>query len=443
MSHSPVHPQKKRVVITGIGAVTPLGLDAPSTWSALQEGRSGVAAITRFDASTCTTQIAAEVKGFDVTAALPAPLHPVPGGEPITQAMNGKESRRFGRFAHLGVKAALEAYADSGLDTVRATLNPKRVGINIGVGMGGLPEIEETYHDFMQKGFKRISPYFIPQTIPNMVGGQVSILLHFQGPNLCTVTACASSAHAIGESMRLIQRGEADVMIAGGAESTVSPLGVGGFAAMRALSTRNDAPEKASRPFDRDRDGFVLGEGAAILVLEELEHARARRAKIYAELVGYGASGDAYHMTSPAPEGEGGQRAMELALADAGIERTQVGYVNAHGTSTPAGDVEEARAIRRVFSTSSTDQIVVSSTKSMTGHLLGAAGGLEGMVCALVVRDGVIPPTINLEHLDPGCLELGMDFCAHQAQKRPQLKYALSNSFGFGGTNACLIFGKL
>ncbi len=288
---------KKRVVVTGIGTVTPLGLSASETWSALKQGQSGVGKITRFDATECAAQIAAEVKGFDVTRALSSPLTPVTGGDPLTQAMNGKEARRFGRFAQLGVSATLEAYADSGLDSIRNRLNPTRIGVNIGVGMGGLPEIEETHNDLLQKGFRRVSPYFIPQVIPNMVGGQVSILLHLQGPNLCTVTACASSAHAIGESMRLIQRGEADVMIAGGAESTVCALGVGGFASMRALSTRNDAPEKASRPFDQGRDGFVLGEGSAVLVLEEYEHARARGAKIYAELCGYGASGDAYHMT--------------------------------------------------------------------------------------------------------------------------------------------------
>ncbi len=434
---------KKRVVVTGIGTVTPLGLSASETWSALKQGQSGVGKITRFDATECAAQIAAEVKGFDVTRALSSPLTPVTGGDPLTQAMNGKEARRFGRFAQLGVSATLEAYADSGLDSIRNRLNPTRIGVNIGVGMGGLPEIEETHNDLLQKGFRRVSPYFIPQVIPNMVGGQVSILLHLQGPNLCTVTACASSAHAIGESMRLIQRGEADVMIAGGAESTVCALGVGGFASMRALSTRNDAPEKASRPFDQGRDGFVLGEGSAVLVLEEYEHARSRGAKIYAEICGYGASGDAYHMTSPAPEGEGGQRAMELALADAGIDRSSVGYVNAHGTSTPAGDVEEARAIRRVFKGLSQSQLVVSSTKSMTGHLLGAAGGLEGIVAALAVRDGIVPPTINLDQLDPGCAELDMDFCAHTAQERKHLRYALSNSFGFGGTNASLIFGKI
>lgn len=430
----------RRVVVTGLGAVTPLGLGVKGTWESALAGRSGVGPISLFDTTDCPVRFAAEVKGFDVAAPLPASLHPAPGQE-VTQAASTKDARRFGRFNHLGLAAGLEAYADSGLDAVRSQINPERIGVNIGVGMGGLPEIEAVHDDYLAKGYRRISPFFIPQVIPNMVAGQLSILLNLQGPNLCNVTACSSSAHSIGESFRQIRRGDADVMIAGGAEAVICRLGIGGFAAMRALSTRNDAPEAASRPFDRDRDGFVMGEGSAILVLEEFEHARKRGAKIYGELLGYGLSGDAYHMTSPAPEGEGGRRAMAMAIADAKIAPEKVGYVNAHGTSTPAGDVEEARAIRRVFA-NGPEHLVVSSTKSMTGHLLGAAGAIEAMFSILAMRDSVVPPTINLENLDPGCAELGLDFCANRAVER-KIEAALSNSFGFGGTNASLLFGRI
>jgi 3-oxoacyl-[acyl-carrier-protein] synthase II len=430
---------KRRVVVTGIGAVTPLGLTAGETWRNALEGKSGVANITRFDPVDCPVQFAAEVKNFDFTRAV-GPYHPA-DGLTVTQAASTKDARRFGRFCLLGLAAGLEAYGDSGLDALRGTMDPTRLGINIGAGMGGLPEIESIHDDFRAKGYKRITPFFIPQVIPNMISGQLSILLNLQGPNLCNVTACSSSAHSIGESYRQIQRGDADVMIAGGAECVISNLGIGGFAAMRALSTRNEDPQGASRPFDVGRDGFVMGEGGAVLVLEDYDFAKKRGAKIYGEIKGYGLSGDAYHMTSPAPEGEGGRRAMAIALKDSGLNPEQIGYVNAHGTSTPAGDVEESRAIRKIFP-NGPKHLHVSSTKSMTGHLLGAAGALEGMFSILAIREGKIPPTINLENLDPGCVELGLDFTANTAVEK-KVDYALSNSFGFGGTNASLIFGRV
>ena len=429
----------RRVVVTGIGAVTPLGLSVTDTWKNALEGVSGVAPITHFDTTECPVKFAAEVKGFDVTRAI-GPFHPA-ADQTVTQACSEKEMKRFGRFTHLGLAASMEAYADSGLDAHRSQISPERMGANIGVGMGGLPEIEAVHNDFLTRGFRRITPFFIPQVIGNMVSGQLSILLNLQGPNLCNLTACSSSAHAIGESFRQIQRGDADIMVTGGAEAVICKLGIGGFAAMRALSTRNDEPTKASRPFDTGRDGFVMGEGAATLILEEYEHAKKRGAKIYGEIKGYGLSGDAYHMTSPAPEGEGGRRAMAMALKDSGLNPEQVGYVNAHGTSTPAGDVEESRAIRRVFP-NAPEHLHVNSTKSMTGHLLGAAGAIEGVFSLLSIRDGVIAPTINLENLDPGCAELGMDFCANRAVEK-KVNYALSNSFGFGGTNASLLFGRV
>jgi 3-oxoacyl-[acyl-carrier-protein] synthase II len=432
---------RRRVVVTGIGAVTPLGLSALETWNAAIEGKSGVSKITLFDTTDCPVQFAAEVKGFDVTRPI-FPLKPRPElDELVTQAASSKDARRYGRFAQFALSASLEAYGDSGLEAIRNTLDPERIGVNISAGMGGLPEIEAVHNDFLAKGYKRITPFFILQSIINIPAGQLSILLNLKGPNIANVSACTSSAHALGESARMIERGDADIMIAGGAEATISQLGIGGFAAMKALSTRNDAPEAASRPFDTGRDGFVMGEGAATLVLEEYEHAKKRGAKIYAELVGYGLSGDAYHLTSPAEGGEGGYRAMKKALADAGISKESIGYVNAHGTSTPAGDVEEARAVRRLFE-NAPKHLQVSSTKSMTGHLLGAAGALEALFSILAVKEGIIPPTRNLESLDPGCKELGLDFTANTAVRK-QLTHALSNSFGFGGTNASLIFGKV
>ncbi|MEO5971214.1 MAG: beta-ketoacyl-ACP synthase II [Bdellovibrionia bacterium] len=430
---------KRRVVVTGIGAVTPLGLSAQETWKNALQGQSGIARTTLFELTDCPVTFSGEVKGFDVTRSV-GPYQPSPGN-PVTQAANSKEARRVGRFVHFALAAGLEAYGDSGLDSIRSKISPERMGVNIGVGMGGLPEIEAVHDEFLAKGYRRVTPFFIPQVIPNLASGQLSILLNLQGPNLCNVTACSSSAHSIGESYRQIQRGDADVIISGGAEAVICKLGIAGFAAMRALSTRNDSPEKASRPFDKDRDGFVMGEGSAVLVLEEYEFAKARGAKIYGEIRGYGLSGDAYHMTSPAPEGEGGRRAMAMALKDSQLNPEQIGYINAHGTSTPAGDAEEARAIARVFP-NGPEHLHISSTKSMTGHLLGAAGALETIFSLYAIRDGRIPPTINLESLDPACEALRLNFTANKSVEK-RLDYALSNSFGFGGTNASLIVGRL
>lgn len=433
--------KSRRVVVTGIGAVSPVGLTAGETWRNALEGKSGVSSISLFDTTDCPVKIAAEVKGFDVTRAT-GPFRPRPGSDvQITQASSAKDARRVGRFVHFALAAGLEAYGDSGLDSLRSEIDPTRMGANIGVGMGGLPEIEAVHNDFLSKGYRRITPFFIPQVIPNMASGMLSILLDLKGPNLCNITACASSSHSVGESFRQIQNGDADVMVAGGAEAVISKLGIGGFASMKALSTLNDAPEKASRPYDKDRDGFIMGEGAAVLILEEYEHARKRDAKIYGEIVGYGMTGDAYHMTSPAPEGEGGERAMRIALEDAGVDPERIGYVNSHGTSTPAGDPEEAAAIARVWG-SAKDKLHVSSTKSMTGHLLGAAGALEAMFSLLALRDGRIPPTINLENLDEDCAATGLNFTPNRAVEK-RLDYALSNSFGFGGTNGTLIFRRL
>ncbi len=430
---------RRRVVVTGMGALTPLGHTVKETWENALNGRSGVDRISLFDLTDCPVTIAGEVKNFDVTRAV-GPYHPSPETT-VTQAANSKEARKMGRFIHLSLAAGLDAYGDSGLEAHRSKIDPARIGVNIGVGMGGLPEISDVYDDLITKGYKRITPFFIPSVIPNLAAGHLSILLNIQGPNLCNVTACSSSAHSIGESFRQIVRGDADIMFAGGGEAVVCKLGIGGFASMRALSTRNEEPARASRPFDKDRDGFVMGEGSAILVLEEYEHAKQRGAKIYGEIKGYGLSGDAYHMTTPSPEGEGGRRAMEMALKDSQLNPEQIGYINAHGTSTPAGDVEEARAIARLFPKGS-EHLHISSTKSMTGHLLGAAGAIECIFSLLAIRDGKIPPTINLENLDARCAELGLDFTANQAVEK-RLDYALSNSFGFGGTNASLIVGRI
>jgi 3-oxoacyl-[acyl-carrier-protein] synthase II len=433
----------RRVVVTGIGAVCPLGQSIGEIWNNAIEGKSGIDRISLFDLTDCPVTIAGEVRNFDVTKPV-GPFHPRPNqsdAAPLTQAANAKDMRKMGRFIHLALAAGMDAYADSGLDAHRSTINPERMGCNIGVGMGGLPEIADVYDTLITKGYKRITPFFIPQVIPNMAAGHLSMLLDLKGPNMCNVTACSSSAHSIGESFRMITRGDADIMVTGGAEAVISKLGIGGFAVMRALSTRNEEPAKASRPFDTGRDGFVMGEGGAVLILEEYEHAKKRGAKIYGEIKGYGLSADAYHMTSPAPEGEGGGRAMAMALRDAGIHPDEVGYVNAHGTSTPAGDVEEARAIARVFP-NAPKHLHISSTKSMTGHLLGAAGAIEAIFSLLAVKEGVIPPTINLENLDPGCAATGIDFTANRAARK-NVQYALSNSFGFGGTNASLIVGKV
>ncbi len=434
--------QKRGVVITGLGALTPVGGSAPATWAALVAGRSGIGRISRFDPAGCTAQIAGEIRNFEPAAPLPAPLHPRgSGSDPVTTAVSPKEVKKLGRFSHLGLAAALEAYADSGLDAARGALPPERAGVNLGVGLGGLPEIVAMHETWREGGYRKISPFFILQTAPNILAGQLAIALDFRGPNMSVASACATSGHALGEAARVIQRGEADVMIAGGAEAVITPLAVGAFAQMKALSTRNDAPEKASRPYDADRDGFVLSEGAVVFVLEEEEHAKNRGARIYAELLGYGATADAHHLSSLAPEAEGSRRAMQLAVDDAQLAPERVGYVSAHATSTPAGDGEEAAAIAHVFA-AGREQLHVSAVKSMTGHLLGAAGALGALAAVLAVHHGVIPPTINLDNLDPACAALGLNFTANSAVEK-RVDYALANSFGFGGTNASLVVGRV
>ncbi len=433
----------RRVVVTGVGAVSPLGLTAHETWANALEGKSGIARITHFDPNDCSVHIAGEVKGFDVTKPIATPLQPRPLSNPleapITMAANAKDARKIGRFSHFAMAASLEAYTDSGLDSFRSKIDPARMGVNIGVGMGGLPEIEDVHNAFLEKGYKRITPFFITQSITNLASGMVSILLDLKGPNLCNTTACTSSAHSIGEALWQIRRGDADIMLAGGSEAVICKLGIGGFAAMRALSTRNDSPTSASRPYDRDRDGFVMGEGSAVLVMEEYEHAKKRGAKIYGEVLGYGLSADAYHITTPAEGGEGGGRAMDSALKDAGINGSDIDYVNSHGTSTPAGDTEEARAICKRIDIKRAN---ISSTKSMTGHLLGAAGAIEGFFSLMAIKDGKIPPTMNVENLDPDCASLGANFTLGHAVTKP-VQYAISNSFGFGGTNGSLVFGRV
>ena len=404
-------------MVTGIGLICAVGNKTEETWQNLLAGKSGVGRITQFDSSKHACQIAAEVRNFD-------PLN----------FIEKKEVKKMGRFIHLAIAAADEAMAMSGLKVTPE--NEERVGVHIGSGIGGFDIIEREHTALMEGGPRKISPFFIPAAIVNLAAGHVSMRHGAKGPNEATATACTTSAHSIGDSFRIIQHEDADVMIAGGSEAAITPMGVGGFAAMRALSTRNDDPEKASRPWDRDRDGFVIGEGAGILVLEELEHARARGAKPIAEIVGYGMSGDAFHITQPAPEHEGGFRVMKNAVRDAKIKATDIGYVNAHGTSTPIGDTLEAHAIRNFFGD---HKVAVSSTKSMTGHLLGGAGGLEAGVTVLALRDQILPPTINLENQDPGTGN--MDFVPNQARKA-SLEYAMSNSFGFGGTNGALLFKR-
>jgi 3-oxoacyl-[acyl-carrier-protein] synthase II len=411
---------RRRVVVTGLGLVSPVGIGVEQSWAALVAGKSGIGPITLFDASTFPTRIAGEVKGFD-----PA-LY-----------MDRKEVRRNDRFIHFAMAAAEMAMKDSGLDMAKT--DAERVGCIIGAGMGGLGTIEDEHSTFTAKGVKRIGPFFIPSLIINLAPGQISIKYGLKGPNFSPVSACATGNHSIGDAMIYIERGMADVMLTGGCEATITPLGIGGFCAARAMSERNDAPEKASRPFDKGRDGFVAGEGSGILVLEEYEHAKRRGAKIYAELVGYGATADAYHITTPAAEGEGGQRAMRMALRDAGVGPEVVGYVNTHGTSTPAGDVAECQAINKVFGAHAKSGLMVSSTKSMTGHLLGAAGGLEAVVTVMALARGVLPPTINVEEQDPECQ---LDVIPNQARER-RVDYAMSNSFGFGGTNAVVLFKRV
>jgi 3-oxoacyl-[acyl-carrier-protein] synthase II len=407
----------RRVVVTGLGLVCGVGNSTDEVWKALLAGKSGVARITGFDASNFACQIAAEVKNFD-------PL----------KYIEKKEVKKMGRFIHFAMAAAEEAMQMSELKITPE--NDERVGVHIGSGIGGFDIIEREHTNLMEGGPRRISPFFIPSAIINLAAGQVSMRYGAKGPNEATATACTTSAHSIGDSFRIIQHNDADVMIAGGAEAAITPMGVGGFAAMRALSTRNDEPEKASRPWDQGRDGFVIGEGSGIMILEELEFARKRGAPILAEIAGYGMSGDAYHMTQPAPEHEGGFRVMRNAVRDAGVAPTVVDYVNAHGTSTPIGDTLEAHAIRNFFGD---HKLAVSSTKSMTGHLLGGAGGLEAGITVLALRDQILPPTVNLENPDPDTA--GMDLVPNHARKAG-LEYAMSNSFGFGGTNGALLFRR-
>lgn len=408
----------RRIVVTGLGLVTPLGTGVDKTWAALCAGQSGIGRITKFDPAAYDAQIAGEVRDFD-----PA------------QFIEKKEIKKMDTFIHYAVGAAQLAVDDAGLKV--APEEATKVGVYIGSGIGGLGSIEHYHEVLKEKGPGRVSPFFIPMTIINLASGQVAIRIGAKGPNSCAVTACATGNHCIGDAFRLIQHGNADVMVAGGAEAAITPLGVAGFAAAKALSFRNDEPARASRPFDKDRDGFVLGEGAGVVVLEELEHARRRGARIYAELIGYGMNSDAYHITAPPEEGEGAVRCMELALKDAGIAKDQIGYINAHGTSTMA-DAIETRAIKQVFGEQAY-KIPVSSTKSMTGHLLGAAGGIEAVFSILALHHGLLPPTINLENPDPAC---DLDYVPNAARAVP-IKTALSNSFGFGGVNACLIFRRL
>jgi len=409
---------KRRVVVTGVGMISPLGLDVQSSWKAILEGKSGVGHITHFDATGYPVRIAAEVKGFEPT-----------------KYIEQKEVKKMDRFIHFAIAATEMALADSGLKVTPD--NSERIGIVIGSGMGGLPAIEYYHRMLLEKGWKRVSPFFIPMVIINLAAGQISIRFGIKGPNLAVTTACATGNHSIGEAFRMIQYGDADVMIAGGAEAVITPMAVSGFAIMRALSTRNDEPEKASRPFDIDRDGFVIGEGSGILILEELEHALKRGAKIYAELVGYGMSSDAYHITAPAPEGEGGARCMKMALNDAGVKPELIDYINAHGTSTKYGDELETQAIKTVFGEHAY-KLCVSSTKSMTGHLLGAAGGVEAIFTVLSIYEDIIPPTINLDNPDPEC---DLDYVPYKPRKK-EVNYAMTNSFGFGGANASLVFRK-
>ena len=412
---------RRRVVVTGLGCVSPVGNTVAESWASLLAGRSGIDLITQFDASALACRFAGEVKGFNV-------------GDYIAE----KEARHMDRFIHLGLAAAAQAVADSGLPTGDALSSDQaeRFGCNIGSGIGGLPMIEQTHAEYASRGPRRISPFFVPASIINMISGHASIRFGFKGPNIAIVTACTSGLHAIGLSARLIQHGDADVMVAGGAESTVSPLGVGGFAAARALSTRNDDPKTASRPWDKDRDGFVLGEGAGVVVLEEYEHAKARAAKIYAELIGFGMSGDAFHMT--APDVDGPRRSMANALRDAGVNANAVQYLNAHGTSTPLGDLNETNAIKAALGHAAR-QVVVSSTKSMTGHLLGDADNIESVFTVMALHEQKVPPTINIFNQDPEC---DLDYCANTARDM-KMDVALKNNFGFGGTNGSLVFKRV
>jgi 3-oxoacyl-[acyl-carrier-protein] synthase II len=408
---------RRRVVVTGLGAVSPVGNDVQTTWASLIAGKSGIGPITRFDAAALGCRIAGEVKGFDVTAYL-AP----------------KEARRMDVFVHYGIAAAVQALKDSGLEVTDA--NRDRIGCVIGSGIGGLPTIESTADELRARGPRRISPFFIPGAIVNMIGGNLSIMFGLRGPNLAIVSACTTGLHSIGDAARLIEHGDADTMVAGGAEGSICALGIGGFDAMKALSTRNDDPTAASRPWDRERDGFVMGEGAGVVVLEEYEQARARGARIYCEIVGFGLSADAHHIT--APDLDGPRRCMLAALRSAQVDPSQIDYLNAHGTSTPLGDLNETRAIKAALGESAR-RVVVSSTKSMTGHLLGGSGGIEAVATALALFHQVAPPTINLQHPDPEC---DLDYCPNEARSM-KIDYAMKNSFGFGGTNGTLVFKRV
>jgi 3-oxoacyl-[acyl-carrier-protein] synthase II len=412
---------KRRVVITGLGCISPVGNTVEAAWSALIAGQTGIGPITKFDASAFSCKIAGEVKGFNVE-----------------DYMSSKEARTMDTFIHYGIAAAVQAVKDAGLATNEALSEAQsvRIGVNIGSGIGGLPLIEATHAELTARGPRRITPFFVPASIINMISGHVSMKYGFKGPNIAVVTACTTGLHAIGISARMIEYGDADVMICGGSESTVSPLGIGGFAAMRALSTRNDDPATASRPWDKDRDGFVLGEGAGVMVIEEYEHAKARGAKIYAEVAGFGMSADAGHMT--APNMDGPRRAMLSAIANAGLQPSDVDYVNAHGTSTPLGDINESNAIKAALGEHAKN-VVVNSTKGATGHLLGGAGGLESVFTALAVHHQTIPPTINIFNQDPEC---DLDYCANTARQK-DIKVALKNNFGFGGTNGSLVFKRI
>ncbi len=410
---------RRRVVVTGLGLVSPVGNDVATGWANIVAGRSGISRVSRFDASGLASQIAGEVRDFNITDYIPA-----------------KDARRMDIFIHYGMAAGIQAVRDAGLSSLEG-LDPERIGVIIGSGIGGLPLIEDTHGLYLEGGGRKISPFFIPGSISNMVSGNLSILFGFQGPSYAIVSACTTATHSIGDAARLIEYGDADVMVAGGTESTVCPLAIGGFASARALSTRNDDPEAASRPWDKDRDGFVLGEGAGVLVLEEYEHAKKRGAKIYAEVAGYGMSSDAYHMTAPREDGDGAARCMRNALKNAGINPDQVDYLNAHGTSTPLGDLAETVAVKRLFGDHAY-KLAVSSTKSMTGHLLGAAGGVEAVFCVLALRDQILPPTINLAEPSEGC---DLDYVPNEARSA-KIDVALSNSFGFGGTNGTLVLRR-
>jgi 3-oxoacyl-[acyl-carrier-protein] synthase II len=412
---------RRRVVVTGLGCVSPVGNTVAESWGNLLAGKPGIDFITQFDAANFACRFAGEVKGFNIADYIPE-----------------KEARHMDRFIHLGLAAACQAVADSGLPSGEALPAElaERIGVNIGAGIGGLPMIEQTHAELTSRGPRRVSPFFVPASIINMISGHVSIKYGFKGPNIAVVTACTTGLHAIGLSARMIESGDADVMVCGGAESSVSPLGIGGFAASRALSTRNDDPKTASRPWDKDRDGFVLGEGGGVVVLEEYEHAKARGAKIYAELVGFAMSADAYHMT--APDIDGPRRAMVGALRNAGINADEVDYLNAHGTSTPLGDLNETNAIKAALGDHA-KKIVVSSTKSMTGHLLGGAGGIESVFTVLAVHHQKVPPTINIFNQDPEC---DLDYCANTARDR-EVNFAVKNNFGFGGTNGTLVFKRV